>query len=183
MATKEVACHGHLWLPSKDASLKHTDSIGPPMGQPRETDSNSAPCTWSTYMTQGQIVTARDLNQKDYFLRKLWAKCVHLERLSGTQYSAISDYRGHLHPSTVLGNGGSYSEQSHGLCPPETHILQETTGYRCETRREVRGGRQGQHTEDKTQRANEKWSPPPAQAAPEVHIMAQLFKHVNQNYS
>lgn len=30
-------------------------------------------------MTQGQIVTARDLSQKDYFLRKLWAKCVHLE--------------------------------------------------------------------------------------------------------
>lgn len=86
-------------------------------------------------------------------------------------------------PGTVLGNGGSYSEQSRGLCPPETHILQETTGYRCETRKEVSGGRQGQHTEDKTQGADEKWSLQPAQAAPEVRIIAQLFKRVNQNYS
>lgn len=42
MATKEVECHGHLQLPSKDPSLKHTNSIGPHMGQSVETDSNSS---------------------------------------------------------------------------------------------------------------------------------------------
>lgn len=42
VAAKEVECHGHLRLPSKDPSLKHTNSIGPPMGQSAETDSNSS---------------------------------------------------------------------------------------------------------------------------------------------
>lgn len=51
-------------------------------------------------------------------------------------------------PDTVLGNGRSYSEQQrHGLCPPETCVLQESTGCRCEARKEV-----GEENKASTQR-------------------------------
>lgn len=39
---------------------------------------------------------------------------------------------------------------------------------------------QSQHTEIRTQKANEKWSIRPARAVPEVRITAQLFKCMNR---
>lgn len=121
-------------LPSKDPSLKHTNSIGPPMGQSAETDSNSSSMymehvhdteTDSDYMTTGQRL----------FLRNLGAKSVHL-----------GDSRGHSTQQQVTAERPSASQAlSWAVVDPtvnravvfalqETHILQETTGYRCETR-------------------------------------------------
>lgn len=70
-------------------------------------------------MTQRQIVTTHDLSQEDYFLRNLGAKSVHFEWLSGTQYSATSDCRGHLHPRH---------------CPRQWWILQWTEAWSLPSR-------------------------------------------------